>query len=365
MTTRSVKKNPRCSLGGPHRGEITIQRLAPECDLDTHILPREAAPAMEGFAMIVIACQHGDYKKHGQHRNGDQRYKCLDCGKTFAFPEHLLGDMRLPTEKAVLCLKMLLEGCSVRTIERLTGVARNTVCELVLYVGNQCGRFWQRFIKGVECTELQVDEVWYFVGCKVRTARDKLKSDAFGDAYVFTAIDPNTKIMVNWRVGKRTDVDTHQFMAMLSSTVVGRTQLTTDGFPPYRTAVPRYFGNRADFGTIVKIVEKAKDDRRYSPGRVTKVLRSPELGNPNNDKISTSIVERSNLTVRTRVRRFTRLTNAFSKSWAHHEAAVAMFFVCYNLVLSHGTLKTTPAVKHGLTDHAWTLEELLRALATN
>lgn len=314
--------------------------------------------------MIVIACQHGDYKKHGKDRDGNQRYRCLDCGKTFLFSEHLLGDMRLSTEKAVLVLKMLLEGCSVRTIERLTGVARNTVCELVLNIGNACGRFWTRFVKGVECKELQVDEVWAFVGCKVRTARDKLKSDEFGDAYTFTGIDPNTKLMVRWHVGKRSEADTHRFMEILASTVAGRTQLTTDGFPPYRIAVPRYFGSRVDFAQLIKIVEKAKDDRRYSPGRVAKIIKSPELGAPKNDKISTSIVERSNLTVRTRVRRFTRLTNAFSKSWAHHEAAVSLFFVCYNLVLMHGTLKTTPAVKHGLTDHPWTLEELLREVAS-
>ena len=206
--------------------------------------------------MIVISCQHSEHKKDGKDRDGNQRYKCLECGKRFfAYEAKPLGSMKIPQDKAVIVLKLLLEGMSIRAVERLTGVAKHTILDLLVLVGKRAQQFWKDRIKNIQCERLEVDEVWAFIQCKVRVAKDKLKPDWFGDAYCYTAVDPTTKLLVNFHVGKRSEYDTHRFISLLANTVVGRCQLTTDGWPPYRIAVPRYFGSRVDFATIIKIVE--------------------------------------------------------------------------------------------------------------
>ncbi|HEV3340895.1 MAG TPA: IS1 family transposase [Pirellulales bacterium] len=195
--------------------------------------------------------------------------------------------------------------------------------------------------------------------------RERLKrGQENGDAYCFTAIDPETKLMLCYHVGKREADDADWFCHKLASATSGHFQVTTDGFKPYCTAMIEAFRWRIDFAQYIKLFQGGgQADARYSPGTIRRVAKRVRAGNPDPDKISTSIVERSNLTIRMTTRRMTRLTNAFSKLWDNHEAALALFFMAYNFVTVHGTLKTTPAVAHGLTDHVWSVEELLGVLA--
>ena len=184
--------------------------------------------------------------------------------------------------------------------------------------------------------------------------------DDMGDAYCFTALERASKFIITWHLGKRCPADTYAFAQKLRDATNGRFQLTTDGFRPYLTAILGTLGGRVDFATLVKVYGESEDERRYSPPRVLQVVPTIRAGAPDPARICTSHVERSNLSVRMSIRRMTRLTNAFSKKWSNHEAALALFFGYYNFVRVHMTLRTTPAVAIGLTDRPWTVAELLR-----
>ncbi len=317
--------------------------------------------------MISLPCQHTDRKRHGRDRHGNQRFRCKTCGKTWVMERRVLGNLRIPLDRAVLCLRMLVEGNSIRSVERITGTNRNTIVDLVTFVGERCGWFLEDAIRKVPVEEVQADEIWGFVGCKKKTAEKKGYGEEFGDAYCFTAIERHTKLLLAWHLGKRTGNDTERFARKLRNATPGRFQLTTDGFMPYRGAMPRALGGRIDFAQLVKIFAPVKGNAaavRYSPGNITGIEKRTVAGRPVDERICTSHAERHNLTIRMQVRRMTRLTNAFSKKWENHEAALGLFFAFYNFCRVHGTLKTTPAVAAGLTDHTWTIEELLRDLAT-
>ena len=190
----------------------------------------------------------------------------------------------------------------------------------------------------------------------------RVHPEVMGDCYTFTAIERTTKLLLAWHVGKRCPEDTRAFAEKLWHATNGRFQQTTDGFKPYLTAIPEIFGRNLDYATLVKVYGEIEDEtarRRYSPPRITEVIATPRIGFPDEDRICTSFVERSNLTIRMQVRRLTRLTNAFSKKWENHEAALALFFAYYNFCRVHMTLKTTPAVKAGLAELPWTVQELL------
>lgn len=314
--------------------------------------------------MVISTCSHEDRKKHGRDCNGNQRFRCKLCGATFIDHQpRPLGDLRMPMDKAVAVLKMLLEGVSVRATERLTGVSKKAILRLLVLVGNRARLFWIKRMNGIQCDELQVDEIWSFIAMKERTRKRLDRSEEFGDCYVFTAIDPNSKLMVNWHCGKRDYGDAEYFCEKLARNTAGRMQITTDGFKPYSNIMVEAFRARVDFAQLIKIFGTPRSDGgTYSPAEIKGTRRRVCMGNPDPAKVSTSIVERSNLTLRMRCRRFTRLTNAHSKTWQNHEAAVAIVFMAYNFVTIHSTLKTTPAVQHGLTDHAWSFEEMLDVL---
>jgi len=204
------------------------------------------------------------------------------------------------------------------------------------------------------------------VGCKEKTRERNNYAEYFGDAYCFTAIERDTKLMIAWHLGKRSPQDTLLFAEKLSRATNGRFQLTTDGFTPYRTAIPHTLGSRVDFAQLVKVYGFPEgEERRYSPPEVVSAVPTPRTGSPRTERICTSHIERSNLTIRMTVRRLTRLTNAFSKKWENHEAALALFFAFYNFCRPHMTLteemgyKCTPAMRSGLADHVWTVDELL------
>jgi transposase-like protein/IS1 family transposase len=317
--------------------------------------------------VIVASCPHEHSKRFGKDRYGHQRYRCCDCGKTWieSAPK-LIGDMRLPLDKAIMCLKMLLEGSSIRSIERLTGVNRNTLMSLLVLVGERCRMCWIERMRNLPATDVQVDEVWGFVGCKekLREARDY--SSDFGDAYTFLGIERTTKLVLAYHVGKRDGYDARQFMQNLSVAVAGNFHLTTDGFKHFIWSVAEHLRGRVDFGVLVKIFRNkpGTDKSAYNPAVIKGLRRKKIMGKPDTAKICTSHSERLNRSLRTSIRRLTRLTNGHSKTWRNHEAAIALWLTWYNFGRVHSTIKTTPAVAAGITDSVWSVERMLTELAT-
>lgn len=316
--------------------------------------------------MVVACCDHADRQKWGKDRKGNQRFRCNDCGHSWidCGPKPL-GHMRITMEQAVSILNLFAEGVSVRSTERLTKVNRNTIVDLLVLVGDRCRQFAHDRLRGISCQFIEVDELWGFVGMKEKTRQRLHHSFDFGDAYCFTALDPDTKLLITWHVGKREQDDCQWFCDKLAACVSGRTQITTDGFKYYGFSMFESFRHRADFAQLIKIYANPSqtDQRTYSPTQIKSTRHRIVIGDPDKSQISTSMVERSNLTWRMRCRRMTRLTNGHSKKWDNHEAALALIFTVYNFVTVHSTLKTTPAVAHGLIDHPWTMEELLGELA--
>lgn len=267
----------------------------------------------------------------------------------------------LPSDKQIEIVAALTEGCSIRAVERLTGVHRDTVMRLGARVGRGCARLHDYRMMGLRVGRLELDELWSYVGKKQKRTTRK-DEPVTGDQYVFTALASASKAIVSYRVGKRNGANTEAFVADLRERVIGTPEISTDGLHYYETAVRFAFGNRIAYGQIIKtyVGEPPKDAaRRYSPGTVVAVDRQVISGVPS--KISTSHVERSNLTVRMASRRFTRLTNGFSKKLENHEAAFSLFVSHYNWCRVHETTKVTPAMSLGLADHPWSIGELLDA----
>ena len=312
-------------------------------------------------------------RKFGKNRNGSQRFQCMECKATFTpVDDRPLGAMRLEPAKAIMCLRQLLEGTSIRATERLTGVNRNTIRSLVVIIGSRCKKLLESAIHGVKVDDVQADEIRGFVGMKEKTrVRLGLAEDGVGDVWCFTAMERHTKLILTHHVGKRTPEDTAHFADNLYHATSGRFQLTTDGFTPYRTTIPAILGDRVDFAILVKVYGHSEEDRGYSPGQVVDTIKTPCCGDPDEAGICTSHIERSNKTLRMQIRRMTRLTDAHSKKWENHEHAMALFFAFYNFCRPHGTLtknaegrkRATPAMAAGLTDHVWSVGELLTKMA--
>jgi transposase-like protein/IS1 family transposase len=317
--------------------------------------------------MIAPACRHERTKMFGHNRNGSQRYRCLDCGVTWTeYRPHPIGSMKIPLDKAVMVLRTLLEGVSVRSTARLTGIDRNTILDLLVLVGERCEAFWEKRMRSLPANDVEVDEIWGYVRCKNRLAKQRGYVDA-GDCWAFIAMERTTKLILTYHVGPRESWNCEMFCKALGEATIGTFQLSTDGYGPYTSAVPEWLGDRKiDYGQIIKIFHKSRvetTEARYSPTPIKLIKKHVVLGKPDQKRICTSHIERGNLSVRMGIRRMTRLTNAFSKKWENHEAALAMWFVFYNFVRVHMTLKTTPAVAAGIADHPWTVEEMLYNLS--
>ena len=314
--------------------------------------------------MRCPSCQN-EARKFGTNRNGSQRYQCLECRTTFTpVDDRPLGAMRLDSAKAIMCLRILLEGASIRSTERLTGVNRNTIMSLIVTIGSRCKKFLEVAVKDVPVNDVQCDEIWGFVGMKEKTRiRRGLAEDGVGDVWCFTAMERHTKLILTHHVGKRTPDDTAHFADNLYHATQGRFQLTTDGYTPYRRVIPAILGGRVDFATLVKVYGHGEVDRGYSPGEVVGTIETPCCGNPDEDRVCTSHIERSNKTLRMAIRRLTRLTDAHSKKWENHEAAMALFFAFYNFCRVHTTIKKTPAMESALTDHVWSVGGLSTKIA--
>lgn len=267
---------------------------------------------------------------------------------------------RLPTEERAQILHLLVEGNSMRATSRIADVSINTVTKLLVDVGMACQEFHDKHVRRVQSRRVQCDEIWSFCYSKEKNVAPEDKGLGHGDAYTWTAIDADTKLAISWLVGRRSSEYAEAFIADMASRLVGRIQLTTDGHGPYIGAVEKVFGGAIDYAMLVKIYEDmgAQGQRRYSPsGYVGAEVREIE-GKPDPEHISTSYVERQNLTMRMGMRRFTRLTNGFSKKIENLAHAVALHFVFYNFGRIHKTLRVTPAMEAGLSDHVWTLEEI-------
>lgn len=310
---------------------------------------------------------HKSTRKNGETKSGTQRYRCVACKKSFVPQKSApLGVMRLPMDKAVAVLSHLLEGSSVRSTMRLTGVEKKTILALLNHVGNACKRMMEDRLKSVHVNDIQADEIWSFVGMKEKTRGAKNADPEYlGDAYTFVAIERSSKLIVAWHLGKRTGEDTVLFAHKLDKATTGRFQMTTDGFAPYKKHIPEQFGSRVDFMQLIKTygIDGVEEQRRYSPPVVTGIVYDVISGSPSQADACTSHIERSNLSLRMSSRRFTRLTNGFSKKWENHDAALALWFAFYNYCRKHMTLKETPAMASGLENHVWTIRELIEESA--
>jgi IS1 family transposase/transposase-like protein len=313
----------------------------------------------------MIACPHDKLAKHGKDRKGQQRWKCGDCGATITRQiERPLGNMRIELPKAASVLGMLLEGMSIRACERITGLHRDTICDLVLHVGENCARLLDT-VRAIPASFVELDELWGFVGMKARTAERKMLGPEVGDSWTWLAVDADTKLILAHAVGQRDEPTCRQFLNRLNLATAGPVQITSDGLGLYTYNVPYAIGTRVDFAQLVKVYSATQRETRYSPSAMVKAEKVPRFGNPDMHRVSTSYSERLNLSVRMHLRRFTRLTNAHSKSVAHHQAMVSLFVAWYNFCRKHETLKQTPAMSNGLTDKVWTIEDLLRNAANS
>ena len=312
--------------------------------------------------MIAIVCQHENRRTNGTTKAGAQRFRCRDCGKTWTEETGLLGGLRIGMDRACQIVELLCEGMSVRAVERITDTCKATILDLLVLVGEKCAEMEAERIRDVQVDDVQADEIWQYVYCKAATAERKRYVGGGGDSWGFTALERNTKLLLCWHMGRRTLNDAEHFTHKLSKATLGRFQLSTDGFQAYPLAVRWHVGGRVDHGRVIKSFGEApKDDRRkYSPARIIGCKKDGVLGLPYRDKICTSHAERMNGSIRHFTKRMARLTCAFSKRWGNHKAALGLFFAHYNWVRKHrGIGGKTPAQATGLTDHAWSVRELL------
>ena len=275
---------------------------------------------------------------------------------------------KLNLDRQAEIIRVLCEGNSIRSTSRITGVAINTVVKLLRDVGAACLEYQDKTMRNLSCKNIQCDEIWSFCYSKQKNVpEDKQGQFGYGDVWTWTAIDADTKLVASWLVGLR-DVDcANAFMNDLKNRLAGRVQLTTDGHKVYLVAVEKAFGANVDYAMLVKLYgQDTEPDKRYSPANCIAAEKHAVRGNPDASKVSTSYVERQNLTMRMCMRRFTRLTNAFSKKLENHEYALALYFMHYNFARAHKSLSnpyaTTPAMAAGISDHVWTIKEILALL---
>ena len=270
--------------------------------------------------------------------------------------------MYLPVEKAELVLRLLLEGSSVSSVERIAGVHHTTILKLLVLAGERCERLLGKRICNIPVKDVQADEIWSFIGKKEKM-REEGDDPNLGDAYCFVAIERHSKLVLNFALGRRNQATTDAFIEGLrAATSPQAFQITTDGFQPYVSAIDTTLSDRVDYAQLIKVYRAtAEGERRYSPAEVVSTETVPAVGSPDPRRICTSHVERGNLTMRMQIRRFTRLTNAFSKKWENHWAALALWFAFYNFCRVHLTIRVTPAMEAKITDHVWTVRELLEA----
>jgi IS1 family transposase len=274
------------------------------------------------------------------------------------------GMNRLTTSKRAEIIRCLVEGNSIRSTVRITGASKNTISKLLVDLGAACSAYQNEHLRNLPCRRIQVDEIWSFVHAKAKNVPTaKAAPEGAGDVWTWTAICADTKIVPAWMIGGRDGEYALAFMDDLRSRLANRVQLTSDGHKAYLNAVEDAFGDDVDYATLQKMYGSAPEaQKRYSPAQCIGTRREAITGNPDPKHVSTSYAERQNLTMRMAMRRFARLTNAFSKKLANHEAAVALHFMHYNFVRIHQTLRVTPAMAAGVTDRLWSVEDIAALL---
>ncbi len=272
---------------------------------------------------------------------------------------------RLKPEKQKQIIACLVEGNSIRATCRMTGAAKGTVLKLLADIGKVCSDYQDKVFRDLECKRIQCDEIWSFCGMKEKNvSEDKKGQLGYGDVYTFTSICADSKLVPSWLIGKRDLETATTFIDDLAGRLKHRVQLTTDGYKPYLNAVEDAFGADIDFSQIIKLygVERFEDQRKYSPDKCLGTIKGRVQGNPDSKHISTSYVERQNLTMRMSMRRFTRLTNAFSKKAENIAHAVSLHFMYYNFCRIHQSLRCSPAMAAGVTDTLWEIEDIVKLL---
>jgi IS1 family transposase len=274
---------------------------------------------------------------------------------------------KLSTKERAQILAVLCEGMGVNAASRITGASKNTVLKLLADAGEACALYQDEAHRQLKLTRIECDEIWSFVGMKQKNVPRELKGTfGYGDVYTWTAIDAETKLIPCWHVGTRGAESAHYFIKDLAERLISRVQLTTDGHKAYLDAVEDAFGSGIDFAQLIKLYgtegQTKEDSRRYSPAECTGIEKRPIEGDPDPTLISTSYVERQNLTMRMHMRRFTRLTNAFSKKIENHMHAISLYFMFYNYCKIHKSLRITPAMAAGLTDHVWELTDIVNLI---
>jgi IS1 family transposase len=272
---------------------------------------------------------------------------------------------RMDTVRRAQVIRCLVEGNSINSTVRMTGVAKNTVLKLLVEIGAACSSFLDEKMVNLPCERLQADETWAFCYAKAKNVKpEHFENGGYaGDVWTWVALDADTKLIPTWRIGSR-DTDTARaFIEDLAGRLTNRVQLTTDGLKAYLTAVHHSFGNDIDYAQLHKIYgDNSEGQKRYSPAVCTGCKKQNVVGSPDPEHVSTSYIERQNLTMRMSMRRYTRLTNGFSKKIENHIATVALYMMYYNFGRKHATLGTTPAVKAGIADHIWSVEEIIGLL---
>lgn len=271
---------------------------------------------------------------------------------------------KLARDKRIQIISLLVEGMSLRAITRITGVSINTVTKLLIDAGQACDEFQSLALRNLTCRRVQVDEIWAFCYAKQRNVEiAKAAPEGAGDVWTWTAIDADTKLIMSWLVGDRSGDTAKVFISDLASRLLTRVQLTSDGHKSYLQAVDQAFGGDIDYAMLVKHYgEAAEPAGRYSPGICTGIDKEAISGDPDPDHVSTSYAERSNLTIRMHTRRFTRLTNAFSKKVENHAYAVALHMMAYNFVRIHGTIKCSPAMAAGVSKRLWDIGDIITVI---
>lgn len=272
---------------------------------------------------------------------------------------------KLTTAKRTAVVAALVEGNSIRSTVRMTGVSKNTVTKLLVALGSACERYQDAVVRNVRARRVQVDEIWQFVYAKAKNVPEsKRDTFGFGDVWTWVALDADSKMVLSWLVGPRDLATAYDLMHDLAGRISGRIQLTTDGFKVYVEAVESAFFTGIDYATLQKVYgADSGAETRYSPAKILSSKTEVITGTPDPRHISTSYVERQNLTMRMSMRRFTRLTNGFSKKLENHSAAIALHYMHYNFARIHKTLRVTPAMEAGLADHVWSIEEIIGLLA--
>jgi IS1 family transposase/transposase-like protein len=365
------KENPGCACNTTGANVIQAVRLNPRLTTGFYLRISRKAKA---DSVIASVCQHARHRRMGKTPAGSIRYRCKDCGKTWTDSTAMFDGMTIGMDRAACVIRHLCEGTSVRATSRLCGMDVNTILDLLTLVGARCKRFLFEQMKKADVYEVQADEIWGFVGMKQKTAnRLNLQDEPVGDVYCYTAVERFTKLLLCYQLGKRNDRTTDLFVERLQLTSGGAFHLSTDGFVCYPQSVLRFFGYSINYGRIIKIYgsQTEEDRRKYSPPAIKSIEREFIMGGQEAaDRACTSHVERHNGTIRTFTRRMTRLTNGFSKKLANHDAALGLFFCYYNFCWPHKSLsvkgmKRTPAMAAILTDHVWTVPELLEKIAAS